>query len=280
MNENPIEPSDIIDYWFSEKSKQFWFASTPSIDKEITSRYETVWEKAASGGLSSWGETADGSVALIIILDQFPLNMFRGKAKGFKTESMAVEVALNAIDNGFDEEMDNDDSWDRDSQQHSKKKRQSQGNRGRKRYKTRSSNSKVDDDGFPVMDRTMLIPDEGTRQKDSMPASGWLDTTSLSEEELDEVYEDFLKSVHGVNPQKFSRFLRLMKQGSNSVGNPFDEMNLFSKFSVDGKAIFNKDDFIRGVRRLEEEDGIESSMYQNLLQHVRGTDEQFLTDLK
>ena len=108
MNENPIEPSDVIDYWFSEKSKQFWFASTPSIDKEITSRYETVWEKAASGGLSSWGETADGSVALIIILDQFPLNMFRGKAKGFKTESIAVEVALNAIDNGFDEEMDNE----------------------------------------------------------------------------------------------------------------------------------------------------------------------------
>ena len=108
MNENPIEPADIIDYWFSEKSKQFWFASTPSIDKEITSRYETVWEKAASGGLSSWGETADGSVALIIILDQFPLNMFRGKAKGFKTESIAVEVALNAIDNGFDEEMDNE----------------------------------------------------------------------------------------------------------------------------------------------------------------------------
>ena len=108
MNENPIEPADIIDYWFSEKSKQFWFASTPSIDKEITSRYETVWEKAASGGLSSWGDTAHGSVALIIILDQFPLNMFRGKAKGFKTESIAVEVALNAIDNGFDEEMDNE----------------------------------------------------------------------------------------------------------------------------------------------------------------------------
>ena len=108
MNENPIEPADIIDYWFSEKSKQFWFASTPSIDKEITSRYETVWEKAASGGLSSWGETSEGSVALIIILDQFPLNMFRGKAKGFKTENMAVEVALNAIDNGFDEEMDNE----------------------------------------------------------------------------------------------------------------------------------------------------------------------------
>ena len=108
MNENTIKPADIIDYWFSEKSKQFWFASTPTIDKEITSRYEKVWEQAASGNLSIWGETADGSVALIIILDQFPLNMFRGESKGFKTESMAVEVALNAIDNGFDEEMDNE----------------------------------------------------------------------------------------------------------------------------------------------------------------------------
>ena len=108
MNENTIKPADIIDYWFSEKSKQFWFASTPSIDKEITSRYEKVWERAASGNISIWGETADGSDALIIILDQIPLNMFRGEAKGFKTESMAVEVALNAIDNGFDEEMDNE----------------------------------------------------------------------------------------------------------------------------------------------------------------------------
>jgi len=75
MNENSIKPSDILDYWFSEKSKQFWFASTPKIDNEIKSKYESIWEQAASGNLSSWGDTVDGSVALIIILDQFPLNM-------------------------------------------------------------------------------------------------------------------------------------------------------------------------------------------------------------
>ena len=106
MNENSTKPSDILDYWFSEKSKQFWFASTPTIDKEIKSKFEKVWEHAASGGFSLWRETADGSVALIIILDQFPLNMFRSEAKSFKTESMAIEVALSAINNGFDEELD------------------------------------------------------------------------------------------------------------------------------------------------------------------------------
>ena len=108
MEESLIKPSDIIDYWFSEKSKQFWFASTPTIDKEIKSRYESTWEQAASGNFNSWGESANGSIALIIILDQFPLNMFRSEAKSFKTESMAIEVALNAINNGFDEEMDNE----------------------------------------------------------------------------------------------------------------------------------------------------------------------------
>ena len=108
MNENSLTPSDVLDYWFSEKSKQFWFASTPQIDNEIKVRFESVWEKAVEGEYSHWRETADGSVALIVILDQLPLNMFRSDPKGFQTESMAVEVALNAINNGFDEELNDE----------------------------------------------------------------------------------------------------------------------------------------------------------------------------
>ena len=108
MNENSITPSDVLDYWFSKKSKQFWFASTPQVDNEIKVRFESIWEKASKGEYSQWRETADGSVALIVILDQLPLNMFRLDPKGFQTESMAVEVALNAINNGFDEELNDE----------------------------------------------------------------------------------------------------------------------------------------------------------------------------
>ena len=103
MSEKAIIPSDIHQYWFSEKSKQHWFSSTPEVDTEIKQRYENLWESISSGGFVEWRDTAEGSVALVIILDQFPLNMFRGQAKSFKSEDMAVEVALNAINNGYDE---------------------------------------------------------------------------------------------------------------------------------------------------------------------------------
>ena len=98
-----INHSEVIEYWFSEKSRKHWFSSTPEIDNEIKQRYEKLWINAASGKLNDWQDSPQGCLALIIILDQFPLNMFRGKAKSFQTEKLAVEVALKAIDNGYDE---------------------------------------------------------------------------------------------------------------------------------------------------------------------------------
>ena len=101
--------SDVIKYWFSEKSRQHWFSSTPEIDNEIKRRYEKLWIKAASGKLKDWQDSPQGCLALIIILDQFPLNMFRGKAKSFQTEKLAVEVALKAINKGYDEILNTDE---------------------------------------------------------------------------------------------------------------------------------------------------------------------------
>ena len=95
--------TNVIKYWFSEKSRQHWFFSTTEIDDEIRQRYEQIWISAASGELNSWQDSPQGCLALIIVLDQFPLNMFRDEAKSFQTEELAVEVALKAIDNGYDE---------------------------------------------------------------------------------------------------------------------------------------------------------------------------------
>jgi len=101
--------SDVIKYWFSEKSRQHWFFSTTEIDDEIRQRYEQLWISAATGDLNNWKDSAQGCLALIIVLDQFPLNMFRGKAKSFQTEKMAVEVALKAINKGYDEILNADE---------------------------------------------------------------------------------------------------------------------------------------------------------------------------
>jgi len=97
-----LTPKEIIDFWFSDRVKKQWFSSTPAFDKELIEKYEAVWEKASSGELDDWCDYPDGCLALVIILDQFPLNMFRGQAKSFKTERRAVEIARNAVNQELD----------------------------------------------------------------------------------------------------------------------------------------------------------------------------------
>ena len=103
-----ITPSLIIEYWYSEKIKKHWFNSTDELDKEIKENYEATWKAAIRGELNSWKESAEGCLALAIIFDQFPLNMFRGEVESFSTETMAIKVSKLAIEKGFDEKIDKD----------------------------------------------------------------------------------------------------------------------------------------------------------------------------
>jgi len=97
--------NDILDYWFSDEFAAHWFSSTPEIDIGIAGRFEKTWEQARKGELDEWQQTAEGCLALIILLDQMPLNMFRGLAKSFSTESQAIAVAKYAIQQAFDEQL-------------------------------------------------------------------------------------------------------------------------------------------------------------------------------
>lgn len=103
---SPITANDIIEFWYSAPMNQHWFASTPDIDQEILTRFAVLWQQAKSGELDVWKQTAQGCLALIIVLDQFPLNMFRNQAKSFATEAQAIEVTLYAISQGFDLQID------------------------------------------------------------------------------------------------------------------------------------------------------------------------------
>ena len=101
-------PDDILDFWFSDRMQKHWFSSTPEIDQEILDKYEDLWQQAASGRLDSWCETASGSLALVIVLDQFPLNMFRNQAKTFSTGDRAVKISRQVIDNKYNEQIEKD----------------------------------------------------------------------------------------------------------------------------------------------------------------------------
>lgn len=107
MNES-LTAESIIDYWYSERMKPHWFNSTKELDQEIKTSYESIWKDAVKGNLSSWKESAQGCLALVIIFDQLPLNMFRGEVKSFSTEAMAVKITKLAIKNNFDQLIDKD----------------------------------------------------------------------------------------------------------------------------------------------------------------------------
>jgi uncharacterized protein (DUF924 family) len=106
---------EILDFWFalSEKGKEaeytkrrkVWFTKNPSFDQAIRTRFQADYELAAAGKLIDWPETAKGCLALILLLDQFPRNMFRGEAQSFATDSQALAVAQHAIAQGFDQEL-------------------------------------------------------------------------------------------------------------------------------------------------------------------------------
>ncbi len=103
-----ITPGEILEFWFSEQMSSHWFSATPELDREIRERFESLWKIASRGSLDDWCDTPEGCVALTIILDQFPLNMFRGQAKSFATERKAIDTVLVAVDRGLNQQIENE----------------------------------------------------------------------------------------------------------------------------------------------------------------------------
>ena len=97
----------VLNFWFSEPVKKHWFKSTKKLDEEIRTKFENTWNQATANQLDNWKLSAKDTLALIIVLDQFPLNMFRGMAKSFSTEKKAIEVCYHALKNKFDSELIN-----------------------------------------------------------------------------------------------------------------------------------------------------------------------------
>lgn len=95
------EIQDLLDFWYSPRISARWFASTPALDDEIRARFEPLWQRGLAGQLAAWSDSPEGALALTIVLDQLPLNMFRGQPTAFATEQQAVAVAKAAIQRGY-----------------------------------------------------------------------------------------------------------------------------------------------------------------------------------
>ena len=99
---------EIVRFWFSEKVKPLWFNSTVEFDNELRIRFLDVVNAALNDELVDWLQSPSGCLALVIVLDQFPLNIFRGKTESFCGESKSRQVAHHAIEQGFDHNLSNE----------------------------------------------------------------------------------------------------------------------------------------------------------------------------
>jgi uncharacterized protein (DUF924 family) len=93
--------ADIVEFW-REAGPDRWFTKDAAFDATIRARFLAVHEAAAAGRLSGWEQSAVGALALLILLDQFPRNMFRGDARSYVADPLARAIASRAILNGYD----------------------------------------------------------------------------------------------------------------------------------------------------------------------------------
>ncbi|WP_199554891.1 DUF924 family protein [Sandaracinobacteroides hominis] len=98
-------PSEVVRFW-REAGSGKWFGKDPAFDAEFRERFLTAHELAASDGLDMWAVTAEGALALLILLDQFPRNAFRDTARMFATDAKARDVASAAVERGQDGQVE------------------------------------------------------------------------------------------------------------------------------------------------------------------------------
>jgi uncharacterized protein (DUF924 family) len=97
--------ADVLAFW-TKAGPDKWYTKDDDFDHAIRETFLATYEAAAAGRLSSWEKEPDSTLALIIVLDQFPRNMFRDSPRAFATDRLARDVADSAIPQGFDQTID------------------------------------------------------------------------------------------------------------------------------------------------------------------------------
>ncbi len=98
------DKAEVLGFWFGPGMAERWFKKDPAFDAEVLARLGALHDRAAAGELDDWRDSAQGCLALVVLLDQVPRNLFRGQARAFATDAAARALASHAIERGFDQE--------------------------------------------------------------------------------------------------------------------------------------------------------------------------------
>lgn len=107
LDANNPRAGEVLRFWFGAASEYGtrrgeWFRKDPAFDQRIRDRFLHLYEKAVARGLARWHEWPGDALALVVLLDQFPRNMFRGSARAFAADGLAREAAHAALAAGYD----------------------------------------------------------------------------------------------------------------------------------------------------------------------------------
>jgi len=105
--ETPDEARAVVRFW-RDAGADRWFSKSDAFDRTFRERFLSLHEAAARGELDGWTQSAEGALGLLILLDQFPRNAFRGTARMYATDAQARQVTHLAVENGLDEQIEMD----------------------------------------------------------------------------------------------------------------------------------------------------------------------------
>jgi len=97
---------DVLSFWFAELGPDAWFRKDPATDEKIRARFQILYEVLSKWPVPPALTSPERALATVLVLDQFPRNLFRGSRQAFATDALAREVARGAIEKGFDEGFD------------------------------------------------------------------------------------------------------------------------------------------------------------------------------
>ena len=95
----------VLSFWFKENGPKQWFTKDVPLDDAIRARFGALQARAVNGELADWRQTARGALAEIIVLDQFPRNLYRDDARAFACDTQALDAAKAALAIGFDQAL-------------------------------------------------------------------------------------------------------------------------------------------------------------------------------
>jgi uncharacterized protein (DUF924 family) len=117
LSGTPVAPDAVLRFWFgadaaeaAQRRKQ-WFAKDEAFDALLRARFAAVYAEQRAGGGAGWAQDAPGALAAILLFDQFPRNMFRGTARMFESDALALALAQRLVAQGWDRQLLPQQRW-------------------------------------------------------------------------------------------------------------------------------------------------------------------------